>query len=226
MRLLVAGAMYLASGALFSTIETVAGENPLCVATSRIVTAWFFSLGRFKGNSSLAQIILDNLLRRHLKRQRLPEPPRLPNPERNPRDHPDAAHHFRRAAQAPPQPQANEKSEHRRNKIPHLLLFRVQKIANESGRVHSHKRNQRAKVQKLDASPEGQKKRPYHCQRAHKNNVVSRHLVLRINESEKGAWQRIASPHPVKQASRPDMCTHAGPKISYYQREPHNGKQW
>src|SRR6266436_1353485 len=47
MRLLVAGAMYLASGALFSTIETVAGENPLCVATSLIVTAWFFSLGRF-----------------------------------------------------------------------------------------------------------------------------------------------------------------------------------
>jgi hypothetical protein len=49
MRLLVAGAMYLASGALFSTIETVAGENPLCVATSLIVTAWFFSLGRFTG---------------------------------------------------------------------------------------------------------------------------------------------------------------------------------
>src|ERR1700674_4208307 len=49
MRLLVAGAIYRARGALFSTIETVAGENPLCVATSRIVTAWFFSLGRFKG---------------------------------------------------------------------------------------------------------------------------------------------------------------------------------
>jgi hypothetical protein len=39
MRFLVAGAMYLAKGALFSTMETVAGENPLCVATSRIVTA-------------------------------------------------------------------------------------------------------------------------------------------------------------------------------------------
>jgi hypothetical protein len=47
MRLFVAGAMYLARGALFSTIETVAGENPLCVATSLIVTAWLFSLGRF-----------------------------------------------------------------------------------------------------------------------------------------------------------------------------------
>jgi hypothetical protein len=31
--------MYRASGALFSTIETVADENPLAVATSRIVTA-------------------------------------------------------------------------------------------------------------------------------------------------------------------------------------------
>src|SRR5258708_8312838 len=47
MRFLVAGAIYLASGALFSTIETVAGENPLCVATSLIVTAWLFSLSRF-----------------------------------------------------------------------------------------------------------------------------------------------------------------------------------
>src|SRR6202158_66306 len=47
MRFLVAGAIYLANGALFNTIETVAGENPLCVATSFIVTAWFFSLGRF-----------------------------------------------------------------------------------------------------------------------------------------------------------------------------------
>src|ERR1700720_3392832 len=48
MRFLVAGAMYRARGALFSTIETVAGENPLWVATSLIVTAaWLFSLGRF-----------------------------------------------------------------------------------------------------------------------------------------------------------------------------------
>src|SRR6266436_6378541 len=47
MRLFVAGAIYLASGALFSTIDTVAGENPLCVATSLIVTAWLSSLGRF-----------------------------------------------------------------------------------------------------------------------------------------------------------------------------------
>jgi len=39
MRRLVAGAMYLASGALFKTMETVAGENPLCEATSLIVTA-------------------------------------------------------------------------------------------------------------------------------------------------------------------------------------------
>src|SRR5207248_3448113 len=36
---LVAGAMYRAKGALFSTMETVAGEKPLRFATSFIVTA-------------------------------------------------------------------------------------------------------------------------------------------------------------------------------------------
>src|SRR5579859_3599642 len=56
MRLFVAGAIYRASGALFNTIETVAGENPLCVATSRIVTVWFFSLDRFTVALRLSQI--------------------------------------------------------------------------------------------------------------------------------------------------------------------------
>src|SRR5450755_4340434 len=49
MRFFVAGAIYRASGALFSTIDTVAGEKPLCVATSRMVTASFFVLDRFTG---------------------------------------------------------------------------------------------------------------------------------------------------------------------------------
>lgn len=39
MRPLVVSGIYRASGALFSTIETVAEENPLRSATSRIVTA-------------------------------------------------------------------------------------------------------------------------------------------------------------------------------------------
>src|ERR1700704_4197634 len=47
MRFFVAGAMYRASGALFSTIETVAGEKPLAVATSLMVMVWFFPLCRF-----------------------------------------------------------------------------------------------------------------------------------------------------------------------------------
>src|SRR5882672_3627831 len=38
MRFLVAAGMYRASGALFSTMETVVEENPLSLATSRIVT--------------------------------------------------------------------------------------------------------------------------------------------------------------------------------------------
>src|ERR1700732_2880353 len=130
MRFLVAGAIYLAKGALFSTIDTVAGENPLCVATSLIVTASFFSRGRFTRrapwrptssrlihslcNVSVrscrgalwfilrnegrlpAALAAENLFRRHFKRQRLPEPPRLPNTENNPRDHPDASNDLRR----------------------------------------------------------------------------------------------------------------------------------
>lgn len=47
MRFFVAGAMYRASGALLSTIETVAGEKPLDFATSLIVMVWFFPLCRF-----------------------------------------------------------------------------------------------------------------------------------------------------------------------------------
>src|SRR5262252_6195707 len=39
--------MYCARGALFNTMETVAGENPLALATSRIVTALPLSPSRF-----------------------------------------------------------------------------------------------------------------------------------------------------------------------------------
>src|SRR6267142_3379756 len=46
MRLLVGGGIYLARGALFSTMETVLAENPLVLATSRIVTAAFFFVSR------------------------------------------------------------------------------------------------------------------------------------------------------------------------------------
>src|SRR5580704_15074314 len=58
MRFLVAGAMYRASGALFSTMETVAGEKPLACATSRIVIVRFLLLGRFTAMGSSADIII------------------------------------------------------------------------------------------------------------------------------------------------------------------------
>src|SRR5580704_18440630 len=94
MRFFVAGAMYRANGALLSTMETVAGEKPLCVATSRMVTAAFFPLGRFTGRGSSAGIIillespnLQSLLHaqapipRALQTTAVPEPSRLPHPE-------------------------------------------------------------------------------------------------------------------------------------------------
>src|SRR6267378_616749 len=58
MRFLVAGAMYRASGALFSTIETVAGEKPLDFATSRIVMVRFLLLTRFTGSGASTDIII------------------------------------------------------------------------------------------------------------------------------------------------------------------------
>jgi hypothetical protein len=45
---LVEGGIYLASGALFNTIETVAAETPLSCATSRSVTPDFAALWVFK----------------------------------------------------------------------------------------------------------------------------------------------------------------------------------
>src|SRR5882724_11938826 len=62
MRFFVAGAIYRASGALFSTIDTVAGEKPLDFATSRIVMVWFFPLCLFnKSGVSDFIIILPEL---------------------------------------------------------------------------------------------------------------------------------------------------------------------
>jgi hypothetical protein len=54
----VAGAMYRASGALFSTMETVAGEKPLAWATSLIVTIFTFPLCGFTGLDSSVGIII------------------------------------------------------------------------------------------------------------------------------------------------------------------------
>src|SRR5690242_1557939 len=121
MRFFVAGAMYRASGALFSTIETVAGENPLDFATSLIVIVWFFPLCRFTGLGASAGatiILLESLmmqwapllsgasLRRYLKRELFAEPARFPNAERDACDHPDGADDHRRPAQIQPQRQA------------------------------------------------------------------------------------------------------------------------
>src|SRR2546423_5157788 len=95
--------MYRANGALFRTMETVAGEKPLDFATSRIVIVWFFSLCLFTKTGFPGCIIIrpeppnmqpalpsaKSLLCGHFKRQLFPEPARLPHSERNSRDHPN-----------------------------------------------------------------------------------------------------------------------------------------
>src|ERR1700731_290506 len=65
MRFFVVGAMYRASGALFSTIETVAGEKPLDFATSLMVMVWFFALCRLTGmcaSAGMTIILLESLM--------------------------------------------------------------------------------------------------------------------------------------------------------------------
>src|SRR5260370_27464970 len=110
MRFFVAGAMYRANGALFSTIETVAGGKPLDFATSLIVMVWFFPLCRFTAMSTSAGmiiILLESLTPQwvrlplapsfpgHLTKKLLPEAARFPHPECDPRSHPDRAHDHR-----------------------------------------------------------------------------------------------------------------------------------
>src|SRR5258707_755740 len=117
MRFFVAGAMYRANGALFSTIETVAGEKPLDLATSLIVMVWFFPLCRLTAMSTSAgmtimlpgsrmaqwvRLPLAASFCGHLKGKLLPEAARFPHAESDPRGHPDRARNHRGPAQVQP----------------------------------------------------------------------------------------------------------------------------
>src|SRR5262249_58726332 len=133
-------------------METVAGEKPLCVATSRMVTAVLLPPGRFTAVASCAVtiILLDSptlqrlpIVLRHrfvcatlfggqFKRQWLAESSRLPEAEGNPGKHPDRPPHHRQPAQADPQPQAKDGTHQRRQKKPHLLFFRTHQIEQKS----------------------------------------------------------------------------------------------
>src|SRR5260370_13450229 len=128
MRFFVAGAMYRANGALFRTIETVAGEKPLDFATSFIVMVWFFPLCRLTAMSTsegMNIMLLGSLTAQwsrhplaasfcgHLKGKLLPEATRLPHAESYPRCHPDRARNHRVPAQVQRYRQADEKPQHR-----------------------------------------------------------------------------------------------------------------
>src|SRR3984893_13348776 len=198
MRFFVAGAMYRANGALFSTMDTVADEKPLCVATSRIVTASFLPLGRFTGWASSADHIIlpesPNLQRLphhnllfdgRFKRQRVPEAASLPDAEGNSRDHPDAAHDLRRPAQTHPQRKANKKSQHRWNEVPRFLLLGAHEITQERRSVHTHECDQRPKIEHLRAQTVREKESADQHDTPDKKHVVARHAVLFVDCSKK-----------------------------------------
>src|SRR5215467_9146816 len=165
--------MYCASGALFSTMETVAGENPLDVATSRMVTLvplpparftvpslWPASSGISGSDCNLGLILVPGrLFRGRLKRKLLAETFRLPNAECHTERHPDCSQDLRSPAQVPPKPQANEETDKRHEEVECRFLRSMNEIPHKRRCIHSHKRNQRAKVQQSNALFVGQKKR-------------------------------------------------------------------
>src|SRR6266446_1547475 len=117
--------MYRASGALFSTMETVAGEKPLDCATSLIVIVWCFPLCRLTKSGDSDCIIIhpeppnmqtpsflaESLFRGYFKRELFPEPARFPHSERNACSHPNRTDDHGRPAQVYPQCEADQKSE-------------------------------------------------------------------------------------------------------------------
>src|ERR1700745_1321903 len=76
-----------------------------------------------------------------------PEPLRLPRAERDAEQHPCSTHDPRIAAQAPPEPQANQETEDRRQEVRNLLFRFAHEVAHEGRRIHAHERDQSAKIQ-------------------------------------------------------------------------------
>src|SRR5262245_50526133 len=134
------------------------------------------------GPSCYARVASLRLLRGHFKRQRLAEPVRLPYPEGDSRCHPYGSKNLCRNAQAPPQSEANEKAKQRRYEVHHVFLS-VHKVTHESCRIHTHERNQRAKIQELDAASVRQEKRTDQDDHADKHYIVARNVVLRDRKS-------------------------------------------
>src|SRR6266513_923637 len=77
------------------------------------------------------------------------EAPSLPCAHGDADGHPQRADNPGFGAEIPPQNQTNEETQEWREKIGELLFLFTDKVADKGGSVHTHKSDQRAKVQQV-----------------------------------------------------------------------------
>src|ERR1700722_7098859 len=80
---------------------------------------------------------------------------------------------------------------------------------NECGRVHAHKREQRAKVQQLGSFLVRNQKSPDECDRADEDHVVARNPILRIKCPKEFLGTPVGPAQPGKQASGSELGAHS-----------------
>src|SRR6201987_6366678 len=84
---------------------------------------------------------------------------------------------------------------------------------NECCCVHAHKCEQRAKIQQLGSFLVRNQKSPDESDHADEDHVVPGNAILRIECPKKFLRNAVATAHPVKQASGPELRTHSRPDI-------------
>src|SRR5229473_1864206 len=227
MRFFVAGAMYRASGALFSTIETVAGEKPLDCATSRIVMVWFLPLCRFTpappealssgvcgSNCNVRSFTgLRVLLRGRFKSHGFAETGCFPRPVKQPCGHPHRSEFFCRHTQLQKNVAANSKAQQRPQNRPNGFPLRPEEVTHKSRCVHAHEGDERSEVEHFRPSFIGEKKRTRQCNRSDQNYVVGRDMPLCFDLAEKSLRERVVAAHAVKQAGRCQLRAHSGADV-------------
>src|SRR5258708_923010 len=140
-------------------METVAGENPLAFATSRMVVVRFFSLARFtrarlRGHhhpAKAAQIATKRCASRRLFCRDVEghfraEPGSPPCSVGNTDTQPNGARDFCRRTEIPPDKRADDKAQHGHQEIPHLLFFRAREVTHERSGIPPHESDESPKV--------------------------------------------------------------------------------
>src|SRR5260370_12520159 len=199
MRFFVAGAMYRASGALFSTIETVAGEKPLDLATSLIVMVWVPPLCRFTPappealssgvcamNCNVRSFTgLRVLLGGRFKSHGFTEPRCFPCPVNQPCSHPHSSKFFCRHTQLQENVTANSEAQQRPENRPSRFALRAQEVPHKSRCVYAHEGDQCSEIKHFCSPFMGKKKRTRQCDRSDQNHVVGRNMPLCFHLAKK-----------------------------------------